>query len=445
MAAKLEDIRVLAERHDMEVCRDPESWTDYLDTAAKFYRYPFFDTFLIHAQRPEATACAAMPEWNKIMNRWINRGAKGIALIDETGPRLKLRYVFDIKDTHPVQGARKIYLWQMGHKKEMAIRDHIRKTYGISIADKKPMPRVLMALAKHLTGENIRQAMYELNRNRSETYLAGMGEVTLLNMFTKLIEESIAYVLMKRCGYHPLEHIDIGEFDSIRMFDDINVLPYLGEAVHTITEPVLMDIGKVISEIDLEEHRKQIEAAPIKGQQEFMIDGKDVIFEISKDMANEVSQKKADRTDLNEKQEKKHREDIKEDPYGKEEQYRISGEWELPVSEPDTHRSEADRSKEQAGQGDGGKTKEAKGNKPRRVRRADIDRKTAAGEIIGTAIMLPLLPSPEKQKMLARSTIKVKNRTSIKAKLAEKQAEADALNKTRSIKRPRSCEKAAAL
>ena len=305
MASTVTDIRSLAERHAREVCRDPESWIGYLDMAAKFYRYPFHDTFLIHAQRPDATACAEMPVWNKSLNRWINRGAKGIALIDDTGTRLKLRYVFDIKDTHPVQGAKRIRLWQMNRNKEAALKKHLREAYGISIADREPMPRVLAALAKALTAENIRQAMYDLNRHRAETYLASMGDVALLGHFTKLIEESIAYVLMKRCGYHPLEHMDISEFDMIRMFDDINVLPYLGEAVHTITEPVLMDIGQTITEMDREEYRKQLEAAPIEGQMNFKIDGKDVIFEMNKDVTEEA------------KNTNNQASENKEEPYGK--------------------------------------------------------------------------------------------------------------------------------
>ena len=111
--AKINDIRVLAEETASDVASSPRDWMAYLDTAAKLYRYPFADNLLIHAQRPQATACAELETWNEKMGRWVNRGAKGIALIDDTGPRQRLRYVFDIEDTHMVRGGRTPYLWKM--------------------------------------------------------------------------------------------------------------------------------------------------------------------------------------------------------------------------------------------------------------------------------------------------------------------------------------------
>ena len=96
---KLNDIRELAEETAGKISRSPKAWMEYLDTAAKLYRYPFADSLLIHAQRPGATACASMEVWNGKMRRWVKRGAKGIALIDDGGRRKRLRYVFDISDT----------------------------------------------------------------------------------------------------------------------------------------------------------------------------------------------------------------------------------------------------------------------------------------------------------------------------------------------------------
>ena len=99
--ARLQEIRGLAEYTAKDVSSSPKDWMKYLDTAAKLYRYPFSDTLLIHAQRPDATACVSLEAWNQRMGRWVNRGAKGIALIDDTGPRRQLRYVFDsFRHTH---------------------------------------------------------------------------------------------------------------------------------------------------------------------------------------------------------------------------------------------------------------------------------------------------------------------------------------------------------
>ena len=112
--SKLQEIRGLMEYTAEEVCRSPRDWMKYLDTAAKLYRYSFADNLLIHIQRPDAIACAELELWNQKMNRWVNRGAKGIALIDDTGPRRKLRYVFDISDTHMVRGGRTPFFVAVG-------------------------------------------------------------------------------------------------------------------------------------------------------------------------------------------------------------------------------------------------------------------------------------------------------------------------------------------
>ena len=395
------DIRELAKEHAREVCKNPETWTNYLDTAAKLYRYPFIDTFLIHAQRPEATACASMPEWNKIMNRWVNRGAKGIALLDDSGSRLKLRYVFDIKDTHPVKGAKPIHLWKMSLKKEKTLKDHLNKTYDLKVTDKDRMPTVLRELARTLTAENIRQAMYELDKNRSNSYLSTMEEVTLLKHFTKLIEESITYVLMKRCGYHPLEHMELDDFEMIRMFDDINVLPYLGDAIQTITEPVLMDIGKKVNEIEMQEYQKNKQ---IEGQLEFKIDGNDVIFEIQSDY-----------------------EKSKESAYGKETEHRLYRERRIPLPESRDKRY-IQEDKEQENERS---NTLSKGKEESNLLGNDIDRERAARELVAATLMFPLLPNPKEQQNIISNTIP---RTSFKKNLEEKRAEANIINAKRILK-----------
>ena len=102
--SKLQDIRALAQEHATSVSSSPRDWMDYMDTASRLYRYSFSDQLLIHAQHPEATACASLELWNEKMFRWVNRGARGIALLDESKQNTRLRYVFDISDTHMVVG-----------------------------------------------------------------------------------------------------------------------------------------------------------------------------------------------------------------------------------------------------------------------------------------------------------------------------------------------------
>ena len=145
--AKYNDIRELAQQNARWVSNSPKDWMNYLDVAARLYRYSFKDTLLIHAQRPDATACAELEVWNKKMNRWVNRGAKGIALLDDASPRAKLRYVFDIADTHLVQGGRTPILWRIDDSEhQQMILDHLADTYALTQTDS--MNAALMELAQ---------------------------------------------------------------------------------------------------------------------------------------------------------------------------------------------------------------------------------------------------------------------------------------------------------
>ena len=130
--AKIKEILTLAEEAAKKASASPRDWMNYLDTASRVYRYPFSDTLLIHAQRPQATACAELEVWNSKMNRWVNRGARGIALIDDRGPYRKLRYVFDISDTHMVQNGRTPFLWEIqeGHMEDLI--DHLTEAYQMN-------------------------------------------------------------------------------------------------------------------------------------------------------------------------------------------------------------------------------------------------------------------------------------------------------------------------
>ena len=181
---QINDIRELAQQNARYVSNSPQDWMSYLDVAARLYRYSFTDALLIHAQRPNATACAELELWNQKMNRWVNRGAKGIALLDDTGPRTKLRYVFDIADTHLVRGGRTPLLWNLNsHEHEQAILDHLADTYGLSQTDS--MNTALMELAQQLTADNLDEAMDGLAYEVADTFLEELDELNLEDMTTQ--------------------------------------------------------------------------------------------------------------------------------------------------------------------------------------------------------------------------------------------------------------------
>ena len=251
--AKSNDIRELAQQNARWVSNSPKDWMNYLDVAARLYRYSFKDTLLIHAQRPDATACAELEVWNKKMNRWVNRGAKGIALLDDASPRAKLRYVFDIADTHLVQGGRTPILWRIDDSEhQQMILDHLVDTYALTQTDS--MNAALMELAQQLTAENLEEAMDGLEYEVADTFLEGLDEDNLRVRFRELMTNSIFYTLSRRCEQEPLEVLEDEDFIRIVDFNQLPVLTFLGNAVSEQCEAVLRDIGREMQKI----YRKEV-------------------------------------------------------------------------------------------------------------------------------------------------------------------------------------------
>ena len=267
--ARLQEIRGLAEYTAKDVSRSPKDWMKYLDTAAKLYRYPFSDTLLIHAQRPDATACVSLEAWNQRMGRWVNRGAKGIALIDDTGPRRQLRYVFDVSDTHMVKGGRTPNLWQLQKEQEEAVLDHLADAYGLEGGDTESLSNALMAVASYMAEENLEEAMEGLQYEIEDSFLYGLDEDSIRVMFRELYSNSAFYILSRRCGIDPMEYLEEEHFFGITDFNRLSVLSFLGNAVSQLVEPILMDIGKTIRKIQMEEQEKTVADQNYIGYNEF--------------------------------------------------------------------------------------------------------------------------------------------------------------------------------
>ena len=303
--AKFNDIRELAQQNARWVSNSPKDWMNYLDVAARLYRYSFKDTLLIHAQRPDATACAELEVWNKKMNRWVNRGAKGIALLDDASPRAKLRYVFDIADTHLVQGGKTPILWRIDYSEhQQMILDHLADTYALTQTDS--MNAALMELAQQLTAENLEEAMDGLEYEVADTFLEGLDEDSLRVRFRELMTNSIFYTLSRRCGQEPLEVLDDEDFIRIVDFNQLPVLTFLGNAVSEQCEAVLRDIGREMQKI----YRKEVT--------EHLAKTADSLYNTSTDFSTLKRETKTNITEGGK-------------PYGTD----LSPQGGLPVSEPD--------------------------------------------------------------------------------------------------------------
>ena len=267
--AHLDEIRGLAEYHATRISSSPRDWMNYLDTAARLYRYPFMDQLLIHAQRPKATACASLELWNEKMLRWVNRGAKGIALLDETMQKTRLRYVFDIQDTHKVKGGRTLYLWRLQEKQQEELLNHLEEVYGLEAKDTGSLSDALMATAKYMVEENLDEYLDGLTYVMEGTYLEELEEDTIRSEFRSLLTDSIYYTLASRCGLDPLERQEEMDFVHITDYNSLSVLTFIGNATSMASESVLVDIGRFVHRISLEEMKKGIENSEERNYNKF--------------------------------------------------------------------------------------------------------------------------------------------------------------------------------
>ncbi|SCH69930.1 DNA methylase [uncultured Blautia sp.] len=318
--SKLQDIRNLVQEHAVSVSSSPGDWMDYMDTASRLYRYSFSDQLLIHAQRPDATACASLELWNEKMLRWVNRGARGIALFDETWQNTKLRYVFDISDTHMVAGGRSPYLWKMQEHQREEILTHLAEAYALEEKDAATLQDALMAVAREMVNDNLEEYLDGLEYAVEGTYLEDLDEVTIRSDFRQLATDSVYYLLSRRCGLDPMELLEEEDFMHITDYNRLSVLTFLGNAASQLSESILIDIGKTVHKISLEEARKEVENSNERNYNNFTT-------LIRKTKSRDAETKKEENI-----------ENEGETDYGTD----ISSQGRLPVSESDRRRGRSD-------------------------------------------------------------------------------------------------------
>ena len=318
--SKLQDIRNLVQEHAVSVSSSPGDWMDYMDTASRLYRYSFSDQLLIHAQRPDATACASLELWNEKMLRWVNRGARGIALFDETWQNTKLRYVFDISDTHMVAGGRSPYLWKMQEHQREEILTHLAEVYALEEKDAATLQDALMAVAREMVNDNLEEYLDGLEYAVEGTYLEDLDEVTIRSDFRQLATDSVYYLLSRRCGIDPMELLEEEDFMHITDYNRLSVLTFLGNAASQLSESILIDIGKTVHKISLEEARKEVEKSNERNYNNFTT----LIREIKNQDAETKKEENIENEGGND--------------YGTD----ISSQGRLPVSESDRRRGRSD-------------------------------------------------------------------------------------------------------
>ena len=243
MSSKTEEYLVLAQRTANGLTRYWESWTDYLTTASRLYKYSFPDQLMIYAQRPDATACADFDIWNNRMNRYVRRGAKGIALLDESSGFPRLHYVFDVSDTGVRRNSRDPEVWQLGPDLMQSVSEMLSKTYGIS---GERVSQQLADVAGKLVADYWDNNGGDIRAIVDGSLLMDYDEAGMEMQFKSAAAIRVTYTLLERCGFEPAGWFDKDDFQAIHDFSTPDAVFALGAAVSDMSREVLRNIERTV-------------------------------------------------------------------------------------------------------------------------------------------------------------------------------------------------------
>ena len=250
MASKAEMYAQMADQAAVQVTKSWQEWTAFLTTASRLYKYPYHEQLMIYAQRPDATACAEYDLWNKRMGRYVKRGSRGIALVDDSGDRPRLRYVFDVSDTGEREQSRRLYLWAMQPDYAGRVMDMIEQRYGVPAQG--DLAQQLADLAGRLTEDYWLDNRRDILRIVDGSFLEEYDEFNIGLQFKSAATVSITYSLMSRCGLEPGEYFDHEDFMAVFDFNTPGTVAALGTAVSQINQQILRQIGVLIQNIERE-------------------------------------------------------------------------------------------------------------------------------------------------------------------------------------------------
>ena len=254
MPTKAELYAQMADKVATQLTGSWQEWAGFLTTASRLYKYPFHEQLMIYAQRPDATACAEYDLWNEKMGRYVRRGSKGIALVDDSGDRPRLRYVFDISDTGTREHSRTPWLWQLEERYLDSVQAMLERTYDVSGEDLAgQLTEVAGKLAEEYWTEHQQDFFYIVDGSFLEEY----DEYNIGVQFKAAATVSITYALMSRCGLEPERYFDHEDFMAIFDFNTPSTIGALGTAVSQINQQVLRQIGVTVRNAEREANQER--------------------------------------------------------------------------------------------------------------------------------------------------------------------------------------------
>ena len=245
MARRFQEITELY-RQEIAALARADRWTAFLRSACRNYKLPFEEQALVHAQRPDATAVLEIERWNRQFGRWVNKGATGIAVFDRDYPgRTRLKYYFDISDTHESRLSRPVPLWQVPAEQEPDVIEALENRFG-ALDDKGTLEEAIVSAMENAAADNMTDYLDDLQNCRDNSLLEELDELNLSVLYRRLLENSTAYMLMCRCGLEPDEYFDPEDFSEVFNFNTPETMNALGVATRDIAESGLSAIALTV-------------------------------------------------------------------------------------------------------------------------------------------------------------------------------------------------------
>ena len=252
MAAKYQLITELYRRTGIAVAKNPQAWQNFLAAACRNYKCRFDEQLLIYAQRPDAVAVAQLETWNKQFRRWVNKDSKGIAVFDPKGRRNTLKYYFDVSDTHEgYYGSRPVPIWQMNERYEQAVMERLSDRFGEM--EGSDLASVLMETAKNAVEDNLQDYLSQLKDCTKDSFLEELDDYNVEVIYKRLAANSVAFMLISRCGLDTDGFFDREDFQEIVNFNTPATINALGIATSDIAEMTLREISLTIRDVQMAE------------------------------------------------------------------------------------------------------------------------------------------------------------------------------------------------
>lgn len=261
MAAKYQLITELYRRTGVSVAKSPQAWQSFLSSACRNYKCRFDEQLLIYAQRPDAVAVAELGTWNKLFKRWVNKDSKGIAVFDPKGRRNTLKYYFDISDTHEgYYGSRPVPIWQMDERYEQAVKERLSDRFGE--LEETDLAKTLFKTAENAVEDNLPDYLSQLKGVTQDSFLEELDEYNIEVLYKRLAVNSVAFMLMSRCGLDVKEYFDREDFADIVNFNTPHTINAIGIATSDISEMALREISAAIRNVQMEAREENRTFAP---------------------------------------------------------------------------------------------------------------------------------------------------------------------------------------